>query len=81
GGKKTTIADAVGKIFTEISAAIAAQGAGIIPGDVLGPIQDGVGEASKEILKVGEDIQKGLFKDSNNPNNPLQGLFKKKKKD
>jgi hypothetical protein len=77
GGKKTTIADAVGKIFTEISAAIAAQGAGIIPGDVLGPIQGGIGEASKELLKVGGNIQKGLgLKDANSP---LQGLFKKKK--
>ena len=75
GGKKTTMADAVGKIFTEISAAIAAQGAGIIPGDVLGPIQDGVGGASKELLKVGGDIQK-VLKDANNP---FQGLFKKKK--
>lgn len=77
GGKKTTFADAVGKIFTEISAAIAAQGAGIIPGDVLGPIQGGIGEASKELLNVGENLQKGL-KDANSP---LQGLFKKKKKD
>jgi hypothetical protein len=75
GGKKTTIADAVGKIFTGISAAIATQGAGIIPGDVLGPIQENIGEASKEILKVGEDIQKGL----KDVNNPFKGLFKKKK--
>jgi len=75
GGKKKTLADVVGRIFKEIANAIATQGAGIIPGDVLGPIQENIGEAGKEILKVGEDIQKGL----KDVNNPFKGLFKKKK--
>jgi uncharacterized protein involved in outer membrane biogenesis len=77
GGKKTTLADVVGKVFTEIANAIATQGADVIPGELLGPIQENIGEAGKEILKVGENLQKGL-KDANSP---LQGLFKKKKKD
>lgn len=74
GGKKTTIADAVGKIFAGISAAIATQGAGIIPGDVLGPIQENIGEAGKQLLKAGEDVKK----EAKDVTDRLKGLFKKK---
>lgn len=75
GGKKTTLADVVGRIFKEIANAIATQGADVMPGELLGPIRENISEAGKEILKVGEDIQKGL----KDVNNPFKGLFKKKK--
>jgi len=77
GGKKTTLADVVGKVFAEIANAIATQGSGIIPSDMLGPIQENIGQVGEKILKAGESIQNAL-KDTNSP---LQGLFKKKKKD
>ena len=75
GGKKKTLADVVGRIFKEIANAIATQGADVMPGELLGPIQENIGEAGKQLLKAGEDIQKGL----KDVNNPFKGLFKKKK--
>lgn len=76
GAKKTTLADFVGKIFMEISGAIAAQGAGIIPADMVGPINDslsGIGKTGEEILK-----STGTDKEIQKATEGLKGLFKKK---
>jgi hypothetical protein len=77
GTKKTTLADFVGKIFLEISGAIAAQGAGIIPSDVLGSVNQSLESVSKtgeEILKTGQQAGKEIEKTTEQ----LKGLFKKK---
>jgi len=65
GGKKTTLADAVGKIFNEIVNAIARQGSDILPRDVTGSIQENAGQVSEQIKKEAKDVTekvKGLFK-------------------
>ena len=51
------------------------EGSNIIPGDVLGPIQENISQAGKEILKAGEDIKKEV----KGATEGLKGLFKKKK--
>ncbi|MFA6185749.1 MAG: hypothetical protein WC770_00865 [Phycisphaerae bacterium] len=76
GGKETSLGEATGKIFKAISAAIASQGAGIIPADMVGSINDslaGIGKTGEEILKstgADKEIQKAA--------EGLKGLFKKK---
>ena len=75
GGKKTTLADVVGKIFTEISNSIAREGSNIIPSDVLGPINENIDQASEKILKTEEEIKKEV----KGATEGLKGLFKKKK--
>jgi hypothetical protein len=85
GGKKSSLGEVVGKIFTAISSEITAQGADILPSELLGPIEQNVGKTLESITEVG----KGLFKpsdkskDSNaapDVTNTLKGLFEKKKK-
>ncbi len=65
GGKKTTLADVVGKIFNELANTIAKQGTDILPRDVTGSIQENVGQVSEQIKKEAKDVTekvKGLFK-------------------
>ncbi|MDD5135256.1 MAG: hypothetical protein PHP01_07590 [Phycisphaerae bacterium] len=79
GAKKTTLADFTGKIFTEIAAAVATQGAGIIPADVLGSVNqslESVNKAGEEILKTGQQAGEEIEKATES----LKGLFKKKEK-
>jgi hypothetical protein len=84
GGNKSSLGEVIGKIFAAISAEIAAKGAGILPSDMTGSIQD----AGKTLESATENI-KGLLKpsskDANSSNtqdmgNKLKGLFDKKKK-
>ncbi|MFA5293448.1 MAG: hypothetical protein WC496_10490 [Phycisphaerae bacterium] len=84
GGEKSSLSDVVGKIFAAISSEVASQGAGILPSDLLGPIQENLG---KSLESIG-DIGKGLFKSTDKPAgegtqdttvNKLKGLFEKKK--
>ena len=77
GAKKTTLAAFVGKIFLEISGAIAAQGADIIPADVLGSVNqslESINQTGEEILKTGEQAGKEIEKATEG----LKGLFQKK---
>jgi hypothetical protein len=77
GGKKSTLGETVGKIFKEISAAIAAKGAGIIPDDMVGSINDslaGLGKAGEELQKMTGEAGKEIEKVSEG----LKGLFQKK---
>ena len=81
GGEKTTLAENVSRIFTEIAKAIAAKGKDILPGDMLGPIQENVAKslegltgASEQILKSGEDAGKKVKE----VEGQLKGLFKPK---
>lgn len=77
GGEKQPLAKVIGEIITEIANAVATQGQGIIPSDMIGPIQDAIqgqlgkitGEGQKIIEEAGKDIQekateklKGIFK-------------------
>lgn len=73
--KKTTLAEVVGRIFTEIANAIATEGAGVMPGELLGPIQKNISKTGEEILKTGKDIEKEV-KDAADQ---FKGLFKRKK--
>lgn len=76
GGKETSLGEATGKIFAAISAAIASQGAGIIPADMVGSINDslaGIGKTGEEILK-----STGADKELEKATEGLKGLFKKK---
>ena len=75
GGKKTTLADVAGKIFTEISNAIVREGSNIIPSDVLGPINENIGQAREKVLKTEEEMKKEV----KGATEGLKGLFKKKK--
>jgi hypothetical protein len=77
GGKETTLGETVSKIFKEISAAIAAKGAGIIPDDMVGSINDSLGS----IGKTGEELLKstGADKEVEKVTEGLKGLFQKKK--
>jgi hypothetical protein len=73
GGKDTSLGEATGKIFKAISAAIATQGAGIIPADMVGSINDslkGVEDIMKTADQAGKEVQKAA--------EGLKGLFKKK---
>jgi len=74
GGKETTLGDATGKIFKEISAAIASQGAGIIPNDMVGSINDSL-KGVEEIMKTSDQAGKEVEKAAEG----LKGLFQKKK--
>jgi hypothetical protein len=86
GGEKSSLGDVVGKIFAAISAEIAAKGAGILPSDLTGSIQN----AGKSFESATESI-KGLFKPTDKPAgsstdqgtqdaaSKLKGLFEKKK--
>lgn len=77
GGKKTSLGEVTGKIFTAISAAIASQGAGIIPDNMIGSINDsleGIDKAGEEIIKTGEQAGKEIEKATEG----LKGLFQKK---
>jgi uncharacterized protein involved in outer membrane biogenesis len=73
GGKKTTLADVVGRIFKEIAYAITTQGSGVMPGELLGPIQENISETAEKI----ENIKK----EAKDVTSQFKGLFKKKKKD
>jgi len=76
GGKETTLGETVSRIFKEISAAIAAKGAGIIPDNMVGSISDSLGS----IGKTGEELLKstGADKEVEKVTEGLKGLFKKK---
>jgi hypothetical protein len=76
GGKETTLGETVSRIFKEISAAIAAKGAGIIPDNMVGSISDSLGSISK----TGEALLKstGADKEVEKVTEGLKGLFKKK---
>jgi len=82
GGKNSTLAEVVSRIFSEIANAIAAQGVSTFPADLLGPIQKNVTKAiedlagaSEQILKTGEDAEKKIKE----AEGQLKGLFKQKK--
>ena len=83
GGEKTSLADSIGKIFTAIANEVAAKGTGILPDDMVGSIQEGVGktlesvgETGKQLMdKTKQDAQKGMEETTNK----LKGLFEKKK--
>jgi hypothetical protein len=80
GGKKTSLGEVTGKIFKAISAAIASQGAGIIPDNMVGSINDSlesIGKTGEEILKTGEQAGKEIEKATDQ----LKGLFEKKKEE
>jgi hypothetical protein len=88
GGEKSSLGDVVGKIFAAISAEIASKGAGILPSDMTGSIQN----AGKSLESATESM-KGLFnKPADKPAgsstdqgttqdaaSKLKGLFEKKK--
>lgn len=76
GGKGASLGEVTGKIFKAISAAIASQGAGIIPADMVGSINDSLGSLGKaggELLK-----STGADKEIEKATEGLKGLFKKK---
>jgi hypothetical protein len=78
GGKETTLDETVGKIFKEISAAIAAKGTGIIPDDMLGSINgslESLGKTGEELMKTTGEAGKEVEKAAEG----LKGLFQKKK--
>jgi hypothetical protein len=90
GGNKSSLGEVVGKIFAAISSEIAAKGAGILPSDLTGPIQQNAGKA----LESATETMKGLFnKPADKPAgsstdqgtgtqdaaSKLKGLFEKKK--
>ncbi len=75
GGEKKSLADVIGAVFTKLSKEIVAQGSGILPKDMVGPIQENIGQAGEQILKASGSI----VKDTNEASKMLKGLFQKKK--
>ncbi|MEN6386838.1 MAG: hypothetical protein ABFD79_16785 [Phycisphaerales bacterium] len=65
GGEKTTLAQVIGKVFTEITNAVVKSGTDILPTDMLNSMSDAVkgnfenitGEGMKTLEKAGEDIK------------------------
>ncbi len=74
GGKKTTLADVIGRIFNAIADAIATQGSDVLPGDITGPIQENIDQTRKQLIKKSEEIKK----ETKEVTEKLKGLFKKK---
>lgn len=75
GGEKSSLADSIKKIFTEIASAIVAKGKDILPGDMLGPIQQNVTKSLESVSELGEETKKGV----EDATKTLKGLFEKKK--
>jgi len=76
GGEKTTLAEAVGKIFAAITKEIAAKGTDILPSDMLGPIQENLGKSFESVGETGKQL---IEKTGEDAAKTLKGLFEKKK--
>jgi hypothetical protein len=79
GGKKSSLADNISKIFTEIANAIATQGKNILPGDMLGPIQQNVTKSLESVGETGKLLGEEAKKGIEDTTKTLKGLFEKKK--
>ncbi len=81
GDNKMDIAELSGKILMAIAKGIAEKGAGLLPDNIIGPLNDQLtqlGEMSKTLLKEGDKILdegKDLGKDITEG---IKGLFKPK---
>jgi hypothetical protein len=79
GGKKSTLAENVSRIFTEIASAIAAKGKDILPGDMLGPIQENAAKSLESVSETGKQLGEEAKKEVEDTTKKLKGLFEKKK--
>jgi hypothetical protein len=71
GGEKESLADVTGKIFRKISEEVASQGKDIIPSDVLGSLDESLGNAGKALEKAGKETTEKAA-------DALKNIFKKK---
>jgi hypothetical protein len=80
-GKMTTSA-LVSKIIVAISAGIAENGAGLIPDDIIKPLNGtlkNLGQLSGQLLKESKDVSEGLLKTGKGLGESLQGIVNPKK--
>lgn len=78
GGNNKSLAQVVGIIFAKISSAVAARGQGIIPSELLGPIQGAVNEKLGVIQSEGTKVLEEAGKKAKDIEGQLKGIFKRK---
>jgi len=71
GGEKTSLSDVTGQIFKKISEEIATQGKDIIPSDVLGSLEDSLGNTTEILKSAGKETTEKATE-------TLKSIFKKK---